>query len=317
MRRILRAACFGTALALLVACGPSPGALTSAIPSQQRSLARPNRGSADLIYAGNKGYVEVFAFPQGSYVTAFGTSGVVNGMCSDSKGDVFVASGPAKPSESGYVEEYSHGGKAPIATLDVPKNQTPIACSSDSTTGNLAVTMQNTKDYEPSVAVYAKAGGTPTIYKTSAIGADPQAGYDDKGDLFATSGGNVAAELPEGKTSFSTIVLSKTLGGVAHVQWDGKYFALQSFYPSKHQNERLFERVCRVQVSGSAGTIVSTVEFNDWPEKNAGQSWIEGGTIVATPYSKISFWAYPAGGKPQRTVHSPRTVRAITVSNGA
>ena len=216
--------------------------------------------------------------------------------------------------DTGAVYEYAHGGSKPIAKLAVPKHEIPIDCSSDPTTGNLAVTLQNSRNYAPSVAIYPKAAGTPKIYVSRAIGAAPQAGYDDRGDLFATSGGNVGAELPMGKTLFTTIKLSETLGGVAHVQWDGTYLALQSFVYLKHNREKLFERIFRVQISGSTGKVVSRSHFHDWPEKDPGESWIQGRTIVATPAREIVFWAYPAGGNPRKVIRHGRPGNAITVS---
>jgi hypothetical protein len=318
MRTLMRAACLalwlGATGAALDACAAPQNALNPSVSPQQRAIG-PQTGGG-LLYAGGKHDVEVYTFPDGEYQGVFKTSGLVTGMCSDSKGNVFMTAASQKSSESGYVDEYAHGGKAPIATLDVPKDDRPVACSSDPTTGNLAITLQNVKDYAPSIAIYIKAGGTPKIYTTPALSANPQAGYDDKGDLLATSGGNLAGELAKGASSFEKITLSQTLGNVGHVQWDGKYFALQSFYPTHHQGEYLYERIYRVQISGSNGKIVGTTYFRNWPETDPGQSWIAGSTIVATPYSHIVFWAYPAGRTPTKTIHSPHGVKAVTISAG-
>ncbi|HZV76165.1 MAG TPA: hypothetical protein VFF63_00245 [Candidatus Babeliales bacterium] len=299
---------------VLAACSSSQ-ALAPTV-SQAPALGAARAATGDLLYAGVRHNIEVYAFPTGTFQERFVTKGYVNGMCSDADGNVFVAAAAGKSSqpETGYLEEYAHGGRAPIASLDVPKDQAPVACSSDPITGNLAVTLENSHNYTPSVAIYAKASGAPTVYTSNALGANPQAGYDDDGNLLATSGGNVAAELLKGKTSFATIELAQTLGGVGHVQWDGKYFALQSFDATRHNGEKIFERIYRITISGSTGKVVGKTTFDDWPENDPGQSWIDAATIVATPLSEIVFWQYPAGGKPTKIVHSHDRVKAVTVS---
>lgn len=276
-----------------------------------------DKSSGDLLYVGGRDTVEIYTFPAGTYRESLETAGSLTGLCADTEGNVFATvSDASQGNETGYVYEYAHAGTKPIARLDVPKNDIPIDCSADSTTRNLAVTLQNSRTYAPSVAIYPKKAGPPQIYVSRALGANPRAGYDDRGNLFATSGGNVGAELAIGKSSFTTITLSQTLGGVAHVQWDGTYLALQSFDYLKHNREKLFERIFRLQISGSAGKIVSALHFHGWPEKDPGESWIQGGKIVATPSRQIAFWAYPAAGMPFKVLRRGRPGNAITVSLG-
>jgi hypothetical protein len=311
-----RAASFCTLGVFLAACATSPSALNLPDSAQHRPGAQAQDGGGALLYVGSKQSIEVYSFPSGVHRASLHSTGIVRAMCSDSNGNVFVAAAPVKSSKSGSgsIYEYAHDGKAPIATLEAPKDDVPIACSRDSTTGNLAVTNRNSKKYTPSVSIYANAAGTPTVYTSGAIGANPQAGFDDSGNLFVTSGGNLGVLLPNGATDFTKITLTKTLGGVDHVQWDGKYFALQSFDTLGHNGEKLFERVFRVQISGSSGRVVNATHFIGWPEHNAGQSWIDGTTIVATPYDSISLWNYPAGGKAVKVIHPGRPGKAVTVS---
>jgi len=309
----MRIASIALGASVLAACS-GPLTLSQAALPQGGNATRAVAG--DLLYAGIHHDIEVYAFPSGEYQETFQAKGNVSGMCSDASGNLFVTAAPGKssPTGTGFIEEYAHGGKAPIATLEVPKHEIPVACSSDPTTGNLAVTEENASNFAPSVAIYAKAAGAPALYTSSALGADPQAGYDAGGDLLATSGGDVAGELLAGKTAFVTITLSRTLGGVAHVQWDGKYFALQSFDALRHNGEKIFERIYRIAISGTKGTVAGRTTFDDWSEKDAGQSWIQGATIVATPLSEIVFWQYPTGGKPTKILHSHDRVKAVTVS---
>jgi hypothetical protein len=303
-------------ISILASCAPATTIDPASSPAQRIDA---HRAAHALLYAGVKHYVDVYRFPDGNRVGSFRIKGSISAMCSDDGGNVFIAAAPPRISTkpTGYVEEYAPGSKAPVAMLSMPKNEIPTACSSDPANGNLAVTVQNTHDYAPGVAIYAKANGTPSFYRLAALGADPQAAYDDSGNLFATSGGDVGAELPAGKSAFVTVTLGKTLGGVAHVQWDGAYWALQSFDVTKHNGEKLFERIYRVEITGSSGRVAHEVRFDGWPEKDPGDSWIQSGAIVATPRNSIVFWAYPNGGRPAKIVHSNIGVKAVTVSAGA
>jgi hypothetical protein len=304
---------------LLASCGSAQPGVNPAGWQSQNAIQVPTGGaSGDLLYAGGNHIVQVFTYPGGVAKASSNTTGAVNGMCSDSTGDVFVAEAPKKSSKvgTGFVEEYAHGGTSPIASLKVPTGEMPMDCASDGKTGDLAVTQQKSSNYAPSVAIYAGGSGTPTILHSDAIGADPQCGYDAAGNLFVTSGGNVGAELEAGQSSFKTVTMDVTLGGVKHAQWDGKYFALQSFHATHHNGEIVGERIYRVQVSGSTGKIVGFTAFKNWPEKVSGSSWIDGGTIVGTPLSVIAFWKYPDGGKAVKALHPKSHMAAVTISSG-
>jgi hypothetical protein len=303
MRTIFRAACRALCpsvfAALLAACGTAQPAVNPAVGQPQSALRVPSHGtSGALLYVAGNHVIQVYT---------------------DANGNVFITEAPKKSSHAGtgYVQEYAHGGTSPIASLQVPAGEMPMDCSSDATTGDLAVTQQKSSNYAPSVAIYSGGSGTPKILQTDAIGADPQCGYDDAGNLFVTSGGNVGAELAAGKSSFNTVTLDRTLGGVKHAQWDGKYFALQSFQSKHHNGEIVEERIYRVQVSGSTGKIAGITEFKNWPEKVSGSSWIDGGTIVGTPASELAFWKYPDGGKTMKVIHLKSHMMAVTLSSGS
>ena len=84
-----------------------------------------------------------------------------DGICSDKKGDIWVANNLAAD-----VVEYKHGGTSPKATLSDP-NVYPVGCSVDPMTGNLAVTnIFTTSGGQGSVAVYAGAAGRPRCTRT-------------------------------------------------------------------------------------------------------------------------------------------------------
>jgi hypothetical protein len=314
------AACLGVLTGALAGCAGIPPSTSPVARLDKTLLARSAGSQTDLLYAGAKKRMFVFTYPGGTLAGTFSTPYSIQAMCSDAKGDVFVTAmtrGKAG-ADIGYIYEYAHGGKSPVTTLDVPSNEIPVNCSSDPTTGNLAVTSYDTRNYAPLVEIYTGGSGSPKLFHSDELGANPQPAYDASGNLFVISGGNVAALLPKGKQSFEKITLNETIGNVAHAQWDGKYFALQSYVPTKYQGEQLHVFYFRVHIAGSTGTIAGVSRFKLWRQKNAGQSWIQGDTVVATPGGAltpaIQFWKYPAGGKAFKVLHPSDATQSVTVS---
>jgi hypothetical protein len=139
------AASISAAAALLAGCGGSqppigaPGAMpqTAALAvhtDRGESWMLPEGKGADLLYVSDGGTddVLVFSYPQGALVGTLSGFDNPYGLCTDVKGDVFVVNESADT-----VVEYAHGGKTPIATLNLG---TPtLACSVDEHTGDLAV----------------------------------------------------------------------------------------------------------------------------------------------------------------------------------
>jgi hypothetical protein len=308
----LRNPLFACAIAAsLSACG-GPLVFTHAI-GDTRTDAIGGRSRGDLLYVGSKRHIEVYDYPGKSLRKTFRSSGLVLGMCSDAQGNVFVAASTG--SDAGEIDEYAHGGSAPIASLQLPAHDIPVGCSSDPTTHNLAVPAYEARNFAPKIAIYPGGQGVPKIYRSKALGANPQAGYDDQGNLFATSGGNVGIELRQGKSAFKRITLDQTLGGVGHVQWDGSDWAVQSFGVSKHNRNKIAERVFHLSIVGKNAQVVGSSRFERWLASRAGQSWIAGDTIVGTPNQRVVFWHYPAGGTPFQTITPPYGSVAVTVSS--
>lgn len=318
MRRVvhtLRPAFLFALIAILPACSATtPG---NAVPAES-SAARAHHATTagQLLYIGAHRFIETFAYPSGTAAGTITTNFNVIALCSDAQGNVFVPATQSKNGATvGSVYEYAHGGTQVIGTLSLPSHQLPVNCSSDPSTGNLAVTSYNSHNFAPQVNVYVNATGAPTVYTSSVLGASPQPAYDDSGDLYVTSGGNGGAYLPAGSSAFVKITTNVILGPVAHAQWDGKYFALQSFTVRRHQGEHTLERVYRISVSGSTGTLEGFSHFTGWYTDDAGYSWIAGNTMVATPGKYVAIWHYPAGGKSIAVLHPAQKGRAVTVSS--
>lgn len=308
---------FAVTAAVLSGCSESSPSGGSLVTPQTARLQPATSSSGDLLYLGENNTLETYTYPGDVFESKVATKFSIKEMCSDTKGDVFVAAVSGTGSKkTGAIYEYAHGGDTPIATLATPARQLPSSCSSDPATGDLAVGSYNRNDFAPQVNVYVNASGTPKVYTSEALAEFPQVAYDDAGDLFAVSSGNVGAELVAGAGKMAKITLSQTLGLVTHAQWDGEYFALQSFGENQRQRPRAFEHIYRVAISGSSGKIVSTVHFDNWIQKFAGQSWLQGGTLIATPGAYVAFWNYPQGGKVTKILHPKSPGKAVTVSVG-
>jgi hypothetical protein len=310
------AACLCVLTVTLAGCAGLSPSTSPVAPPDKAVLARRAGSQTDLIYAGIKHRAIVFTYPGGAFEGTFKTPFLIQAMCSDVQGDIFVTAVVQSKSgaATGYVYEYAHGAKSPVSTLDVPAHEIPVNCSSDPTTGNLAVTSYNVHNFAPLVEIYTGGSGEAKLYHSAELGANPQPAYDASGNLLVISGGNVAALLPKGKQQLEKIKLNATIGNVAHAQWDGKYFALQSYTATKHNGENVFVHYFRVQVSGTTGTIAGISRFANWRQKNAGQSWLDENTLIATPGNSITFWKYPAGGKAFKVLHPSDPSEAVTVS---
>lgn len=323
----------GAILALLAGCaGPQlPTAAPGAMPQSQVIVMRgdhtgswmlPEAKTDNLLYVtditmmiSNFGSVLVLKYPRGTVVGTLTGFDNPLGDCVDPAGDIWITS-----SGTGTVEEFAHGGTAPIATLRSKTNLQ--GCAVDPTTGNLAVATQN-----GGVAVWTGARGAPKFYGLQYVGLN-YCGYDDKGNLFADGlkryNQFVFAELPKGSTDLKVITLNHAMGNaIGEVQWDGKYITLDNARDRTHG--AVSRAIYRVKVSGSGGTIVSASRFPDLQKVTFAQSWIQGARVVIPfspqpdrPLKRVGFWEYPAGGQVTKILTPAKTSKhefaAVTVS---
>ena len=116
-----------------------------------------------LIYAGTGGANEVYmlTYPAGSLFGSFSPPGAnVQGMCTDSGGNVYVVS--AASSTSSIVTKYAHGATQPTWTKDMAGYRAQ-SCAVNPLTGNLAIYTRNPAGHDE-IAIYPKAGGGPAQY---------------------------------------------------------------------------------------------------------------------------------------------------------
>ena len=306
------ALCSCVAAAMLTGCGGSqppigaPGAMPQssalATHAQRRgSWMSPEASGEDLIYAVGDCDAQtcVLSYPAGKLVGTLSSIG--NGICSDSKGNVFIAEGSA-------VTEYAHGGTAPIATLNVPGNEAH-SCAVDPLTNNLAVFLASSS---ANVAVFLDESGTPILYLSPV--APFAGGYDASGDLFLNGYANSGyglAELASGSSQFAELTIDQSVGTPGQVQWDGTYITYE---------DREKAKISQLAVSGSSATIVGTINLKAHGPVEA--SWIFGNRVIV-PHpgrglrnhaNQISLFNYPAGGVPLKIIKHIRGLKKLDLN---
>jgi hypothetical protein len=270
--------------------GMPPGATSpSSTSSQMETNARPH----DLLYVsefgGNK--VSVYSYPQG--IREGTLTGVASpaGVCVDKMGDVFVTE-----FKSAKIREYAHAGTSPISTLH-DANASPVACSVDPTTGNLAVANQVSKDGLAGVSIYTGARGMPTNYTVNGMYQYYSVAYDDAGNLFVdginTHKALKLAQMPKGGTKFEKLTVNQHIRVPGNVQWDGTYLAL---------GDRANGTIYRFAIAGNGGTEIGSAHLVG--ANDTCQFWIQGARVVAPSFSDgvVMFWDYPGGGSPTKTI---------------
>jgi hypothetical protein len=275
------------AAVLLAGCGGSPPPIGAPV-TLARNFASPSRATrgTDLLYISTGEEVLVYKFPDGKYKGPLGTFGTPDGLCTNTAGDIFVAT-----ASSDEVIVFPHGGTQPIWTLS--STNWTYDCSVNPTNNDVATT---TRGSQVVIFPYEKRRGWRYGKTYSDPGLDETwfCGYDRDGNLFVdgetASGAFALTELPRGNTSFVNISLDQSISAPGSVLWDGKYMAVGDAGASPLV-------IYQFQVSASGGTEVGTTTLNE--TEQARQFWIQRGRVIA-PLSAggIGVWSYPSGGQP-------------------
>ena len=291
---------------------------------RQRSWMSHDANNSLLLYVSDQqnGVVDVYTNFYGRNALVGQLTGFAApwGECADKAGDVFIVDYTLQ-----VIVEYAHAGTTPIQTLSDPSGS-PIGCSVDPTTGNLAVSndLGNSFPNPADLLIFQGATGTPTHYADPNVQSFFPPGYDNKGNLFVegscVSGCNTElVELPAGSSTFMNISLRPTLYAAAGVQWDGKYLAVgdQAF------RGKLTSGIYQVQVSGSTGKVISSMKLASGcssVHSDVIQFWVQGTTVLGGNgfcHNNFSYWNYPGGGAPRKTMPTqiaPYTPSGETVS---
>lgn len=284
----------------IAGCTGTGAPLGPLAPAQYDAQTSRGGGSGALLYVSNgASSVYIYTYPALKATGKLTGFEQPEGLCVDKAGDVWVVDyGGDK------LVEYAHGSHKSKATLKTPASHNPSACSIDPQSGDLAVTASYGGDGPGELYVYAKAKGTPKLYTDADFVYAMYPGYDNKGNLWldGTNKGNkfVYAELPKGKTKFSSVKLNKTIVSPGNLQYAGKYMALGDLTAGK------IYQTSDTKVKG-------TTSFSDTESISA--YYIDGSSVVCADGSQnVEIYAYPAGGAPTATVYFG-SAASVAVSN--
>jgi hypothetical protein len=277
---------------------------------QTASWMTPRAKTQDLLYVSNTGNdeVDVYAYPSDKPAGLLAGLGDPAGLCTDAAGSVWIVE-----AASARIVKYAHGGKKSKTTLSDSGALDLLGCAVDPTTGNLAVTDLGGPSGGGGVWIYPNAKGPPKQYTISALQAVYFAGYDDQGNLFVDglgAGGKFAlAELVAGGSSLESISLDQTVDFPGGIGWDGEYLAIgDQAFQGMHTSA-----IYQVSVTGSTGTVEGTtsltgscdvLQFGFASAQSNGKRNSQDASVVAPDVclNDASFYPYPAGGSPSKTL---------------
>jgi hypothetical protein len=291
----------GLAVVLLAGCGgqsAGPGTMPQGATvegtAHRGSWMRPGTSGSDLLYVSSyfSDDVYVYSYPAGSLVGTLTGFSQVQDMCSDQKGNVWIANDSGGSEGAGEMLEYAHGGTSPIATLN--DTATPIDCSVDAKTGNLAVANSSYRPYGINLAIYVHAQGTPTYYNTKVLPIS--CSYDNRGNLFVQGQVGVYSYdvtwLPKGTSQFRHFKRRPFAYSRYGVQWDGKYVAIAASGDTD---------IYQYTLRNGIGRQVGHTHINGGVER----FWIQGSTLLSTEGDSVFFWPYPGGGSYTKEITGP------------
>lgn len=285
---------------------PPPGTAESGVGDVQGWML-PEAQSQTLLYvSASPNEVFVYSYPRPRLVGQLHFKEDVEGLCSDSEGNVWVPLfDPA--TSSGKLVEYKHGSKRRIAALS--DNGFPSGCAIEPATGDLAVT-NSCIDYRGStcldygdVVIYTAAHGAGTLYEDPTMNDYGFCAYDNSGDLFVEgtddSGSFTLAELRKGQSTLQNVALSQSLTTPAGIQWHGRHLVIASA-------STLYE----FSVSHARATEVGSSPLKDTSE--AVQFALQGNVAVVPGVQSynIAYYRYPGGGTPSITILFFRAISA-------
>jgi hypothetical protein len=304
--------------ALLVGCAasgtgsPEPSSAVSSA-HQMHSWMLPEAASGNLLYVSDpgSGAIMVYSYPPGGYKFV----GVINGPaqpmgeCVDANENLWTTGGVDY--ESYVLYRYAHGATSPGAVLQDPGGS-PVACSVDTSNGDLAVASMDADGSNLPITIYKNATGKPKQYEYQYLYPEYLT-YDRKGDLFVVGkypndGAISLVELPRGGKNLLPITISQSFDATGGIAWDGKYLAIADAGAAT---------IYRFAISGSTATEVGSVSvhgaYTIYQLTINGSRAIVPSNLFGQP-GFINIYAYPGGGTRVRTLRNFSQPYAAVVS---
>jgi hypothetical protein len=337
----------GAAAALLAACGalrqaqgdmqPPSGTPGAILQTRAVATGADRRGSwmlpdatriKKLLYIsdGATNSVFVYKYDTGSFVGQLNGLKKPYGQCVDRGGNVWVTDLVGET-----IVKYPRGTihwKEKMQT-----GGSPVGCSVDPTTGNVAVANVKTAGGGGSIRVFSPSGFKD--YSNGECYYLEQPGYDSAGNLYveaysASYAVNVCG-LPRGGATLAPVSVNQRIFGPGSAMWDGRYFTLtDEFY-----NDGPSTATYQVEVAPSGAlTVVGVTVLTDNCDGNNAEVWqpfivgkrntpanrTQGDGLVGfdtdcQQEQRSSLWPYPAGGPPiRRRDHQPAEPEGNAVS---
>jgi NHL repeat len=268
-----------------------------------------------LLYVSDIGAedVDVLSYPGGKQVGTLTGFNEPAGICTDRKGDVFIADGG-----NNSIVEYTHGGTTPIATLQGGSPGTPLGCSVDPKSGNLAVTNFTANPGQfGSVMIYTKASGAPQ--QSNALYHTYYCAYDDGGNLyvdgFDNSGRVALVEFAQGQSPLTHIALDMNSGWAGGLAWNGKHLLMEDPIADKFVPSRPRNAIYVLTIASGIATLEQTMPLGGGVDVS--EFAVRGKTAIAADASNedVGYYPFPQGGNPTKTFTEFYEPLGVAISN--
>jgi hypothetical protein len=293
---------------------PNPRAIVCH-PNKEKSWMSPAAAAKPLLYVSDIGAedVDVLSYPGGKLVGTLTGFNEPAGICTDRTGDVFIADGG-----SNRIVEYAHGGTKPIATLQGDGPGTPLGCSVDPKSGNLAVTNFTANPGAfGSVMFYTKASGAPQQY--NALYHTYYCAYDNDGNLYANgfdnSGRPTLVEFAKGQPPLVHLDLETNSGWAGGLAWNGKHLLMEDPIADKFVPSRPRNAIYVLSIASGIATLEQTMPLGG--AVDVSEFAVRGKTAIAADASNedVGYYPFPQGGNPTKTFTEFYEPLGVAISN--
>ena len=298
-----------TTAVIFVFAGCGGAGTTASVPSvaTAQSVAHHATGSdGDLLYVA-KDTFDTYSYPKLQQGQKFRfVRGYLDAGPNLSNGDMCFVS-------LGVMGIYHHGTSEPFEELrPVGTSDSGFTdCAFDPTNGNIAASLSS-DHHQPILNIFSPSS-KGVSYSDPDMDAAWFVAYDANGNLFVDGDGRTSGwlldELPKGSNALVELSLSKQIGPMLSLQWDGAYMTVMDS-----------TTIYRFSVSGSNATVIGETTLNEVEKGHFNTAYeIAGDTVIGIAHEgkgkgqSLALWRYPKGGNPYKDVRA-RNVAAFALS---
>lgn len=288
---------------MLAGCGAAGTTVPLGAMTQSREH-KASSSSGDLLYVA-KDTLDTYSYPGLQQEQKFKyVRGYIDAGSNVSNGDIcFVALGVMGIYHYGTSQPFEDF--RPVGTIDSGFTD----CAFDPTTGNIAASLSS--DHHQPILNILSPSSKGVSYSDPNMDAAWFVAYDANGNLFVDGDGRTSGwlldELPKGNNALVELSLSKQIGPMLSLQWDGTYMTVMDS-----------TTIYRLSVSGSTATVIGQTPLNHVEKGHWNTSFeISSGTVIGIAHKgngqSLALWHYPKGGNPYKQVRT-RSVGAFALS---